>query len=214
LIQIRSQTLADVIIPARNEEKTVGRILAAFMVHPGIRNVNLVIDPDTTDATYQRARNLIGEKSRNNVRIIHSNESGKGQCISQAMPFIRARKLILCDADLQEFTHRHVTQLLTGNVNEQLILVPRYPTNVLPVITESWPWVSGQRCVPASVARAVNFHGYLVEVQLNTAMGRIGIKTRFQFADDLISPFRMTPERLAEMEQDRLWGMRNGVFPV
>lgn len=209
----------DAIIPARNEEVTISRIMFLFLTHTDINRVFVVVDPDTTDHTYVEAVYSAAKYGRPDmgfagVEIIRSKESGKGQCVRQALPRVTTERVIFCDADIKGLEWGHISELtkVPPPPWEQTILVPRWPVDVPEHVLKAWPWVSGQRSLPTEVARRPELHGYLMEVQLNLAIQEAGFKTRHWFAHDLVSPLDLNPKRLEEMERDRLWGEERGVF--
>lgn len=204
----------DVVIPARDEARTIGDIVDTFMWHPDIGRVLVVIDPDTTDNTEEIAMRVMSFSSRRHgSMVLRGSEPGKGQCVKVGLSQVRTDRVIFCDADINGLSPVHV-DLLTGITGhqQQTILVPN-TNDVLPYpAATAWQWVSGERSLPTAVARSVKLHGYLMEEQLNRACKAHGITTSFAYAMDLYSRFSMTPKRLEEMERDRQWGIENGVF--
>jgi glycosyltransferase involved in cell wall biosynthesis len=212
---ILTKELYDVIIPARDEEDTILSIVWKFVEHPAIHDIIVVIDPETTDLTASRIRSEFFKDS--GVNLLYSTKPGKGQCVKQALSAVHTDVVILCDADLQGFTCDHVDRLtgsrgITETRLEQTILVPVFPENVPLHVINAWPWVSGQRRVPVWAIRELNLHGYLMEVQINNNMKRLGLGTRFLLDSTLISPLRMTAKRVIEMERDRKWGKEHGIL--
>lgn len=204
----------DVIIPARNEEKTIGALVRTFKYHSLIRQVIVVIDMDTTDRTQNEALK--------NAAIIVYGDKGKGQNIRLGLHYVETERIILCDGDITGFTSEHI-DVLTRGLSPFVIGVPDFPikevldcpkvTNTwLPQIMHSYPWVSGERVVITRILREINLHGYLAEVQINNAHKKLGIQPDFRFLAGVCSPFIMDDKRMAEMERDRRWGQENGVF--
>lgn len=206
--------MIDVVIPARNEARTIGDVMDTFLWHPDIGRVLVVVDPDTTDNTEEVAMRVMSFSSRRHgSMVLRGHEPGKGQCAKVGLSQVRTERVIFCDADITGLTPTHVTLLsaITGH-RQQTVLVPN-TNDQLPVhAVASWQWVSGERSLPTVVARSVPLHGYLMEEQLNRACKAAGITTSFAYAMDLYSRFNMTPKRLEEMERDRQWGIENGVF--
>lgn len=205
----------DVIIPARNEAVTVGKVVEAFMQAPGIGHVFVSVDGDTDDRTADNAI-LAG------AVLVDSGNLGKGQVISAALPFIYTERVILCDADLTGLTPDHVVQLLGEG---HIIGVADFPLNEILAskavrdnpgwfkrIMETWPFVSGVRSLPVDILWHIELHGYLVETQINNTCIRAGIEFTTRYLRGLHSPFMMTDKRLAEMERDRLWAAKKGLF--
>jgi len=196
----------DVIIPARNEERTIGPIVVTLHRHKHIRRVIVAVDPDTNDDTAKIA-DAAGA-------VCIAGERGKGQNVQSALPWVHTEYVIFCDADYTGLTQRHVSELCRGQRRVlQKIGVPDIPPNYPPAKLWAWPQVSGIRRVPVRVAHAADLHGYLMEVQLNQVCARIGIGTVYARLPGLVSPFEMTGKRRAERDRDFRWGQENGVLP-
>lgn len=200
----------DVIIPARNEAKTIVDIVGTFVQSPSVDTVFVSIDADTTDNT----KDLILEAIDYDVRIITFPETrGKGQCVRRALEHIQSDHIIFCDGDYTGLTIDHVELLALAMPETMVIGIPDLPPGrLLPRVLRSWPWVSGFRIMPSLVAMKPNLHGYLMEVQLNKAAHDTHTPVGHVRMHGLISPFNLTNKRLVEMERDRLWGLANGVF--
>jgi hypothetical protein len=210
--------MIDVIIPARNEAETVGPIVAAFMAHPAISSVIVVVDADTTDGTGQVVRDngaLAVYGSVGDVR-------GKGQCIRRGLDYVDSTQTILCDADLVGLTSDHITKLVSGRF---VIGVPDLPlaeilsnpvvqdrTEWFQAIIHTWDMVSGERSVPTRVLRELPLRGYLTETQINVACLQKGIRPEYKLLEGLYSPFVMSEKRLRELNRDREWALAHGLF--
>jgi glucosyl-3-phosphoglycerate synthase len=107
-----------VIIPARDEEATVGDIVAAIrrdlMSGPqSLVDELLVVDSDSTDATAQRAREA-------GARVVATPEvlpgiptvPGKGEAMWRGLAATQGEVVVFIDADLRSFTSDYVVALL------------------------------------------------------------------------------------------------------
>ncbi len=107
-----------VIIPARDEETTVGDIVAAIrrdlMSGPQpLVDELLVVDSDSTDATAQRAREA-------GARVVATPEvlpgiptvPGKGEAMWRGLAATQGDVVVFIDADLRSFTSDYVVALL------------------------------------------------------------------------------------------------------
>lgn len=107
-----------VIIPARDEEATVGDIVAAIrrdlMSGPQpLVDELLVVDSDSTDATAQRAREA-------GARVVATPEvlpgiptvPGKGEAMWRGLAATQGDVVVFVDADLRSFTSDYVVALL------------------------------------------------------------------------------------------------------
>jgi glycosyltransferase involved in cell wall biosynthesis len=199
-----------VIIPARNEELTIGPIVHAFNNHPQTSGaVYVVVDGATTDNTGRVAYD-------NGAHVTETMIQGKGQVVRRGMSLIRNRtssRFLLCDADYTGLTAVHIDRMLRIHTGVT-IGVPDWPEIPVPYrVVRSWPQISGFRYLPRSVVPK-NAHGYLLETQINIQaikayMPRYlvildGLKTRFQWP--------LSPQRLAELQRDKEWGEKHGLL--
>ena len=201
--------MIDAIIPVRNEQKTLPRILAVFRQCQYISNVIVCVDGATGDKTEAIAKANAGYVVPKDAGI-----RGKGQLIKEGVRHSRTPYVLLCDGDYTGLTSGHITEL-AGDIRTQTIKigVPEYPDETVPArVINSWPWVSGLRVVPVEILTALDLHGYLTEVQINMEAGKRGYTFRFKFMAGLVSQYDMSPARLAAMEADREWGIQNGVL--
>lgn len=201
----------DVVIPARNEQDTIGPVVAAFSNHPAIGQIIVILDKDTTDLTPSAV--LYADSSAKVLR--YPEVSGKGQLVTRGLEEVTSDYVVFCDADITGITIDHVSMLISEAVLDSgtmLIGVPEIPRNYPESRLFAWPWVSGQRCVPTSLVRPLRFHGYLMETQINKAASYAHLPVRFEWLNGLQSPYIMSEERLNAMEQDAQWGKTNGVL--
>lgn len=107
-----------VIIPARDEEATVGDIVAAIrrdlMSGPQpLVDELLVVDSDSTDATAQRAREA-GARVVATPEVLSSIPTvpGKGEAMWRGLAATQGDVVVFVDADLRSFTSDYVVALL------------------------------------------------------------------------------------------------------
>lgn len=199
---------ADVVIPARNEEANIRQILSVLHASKHVQRIVVIVDPDTRDDTYELATSLA-------TRVLYSSLPGKGQCVAFGLQFVNSHRVILCDADLEGLEDDHLGRLanpLPGY--SQIICVPEIPPNYWVSVStlNAWPWVSGLRSVPLATIKGLDLHGYLTEVQINAAIEAVGGRTDLLYCKGLRSPFRMSEQRIREMERDRSWGITHGIL--
>jgi glycosyltransferase involved in cell wall biosynthesis len=203
-----------VIIPARNEEATIGPIIHAFQANSKTKNnVFVAVDGMTTDNTAGVARHAGG------IVVECVGVHGKGEVVAYVAGAMRmlnviSERIILCDADYHGFTKHHVKMILAEQ-RGMVIGVPEFPDfPETPVhVSRAWPLVSGFRYLPGRLIPE-NAHGYLLETQLNQAAYREGVPIRVMPMPGLRSPFRwpLSPRRMAALQRDRVWGKENGIL--
>jgi glycosyltransferase involved in cell wall biosynthesis len=195
---------SDVIIPARNEETTIGAIVELFAYHPLINQVIVVCD-SCTDDTQLTAIFHGAEK------VLSGGFGGKGQAVSYALQWVTTERVIFCDADITGLRKVHVTQLATY-YEGMVIGVPDFPRNLALHRQWSWPWVSGQRAIPTALVKPLELHGYLMETQINAAARDASLPLSFESLKGVIAPYEMTEQRLDDMTRDAIWGKEHGIL--
>lgn len=189
----------DVVIPARNEESTIGAVVKAFRAHRRIGKIIVAIDADTNDDTY-------GQAYKAGAFPIQALRTGKGQVVTFGLSYVQTRQVIFSDADYQGMTTAHVNKLLWApHLELNLIGVPDLPPNYPDAQVWAWPWCSGLRRIPTEVARSVTLYGYCMEVVLNAEAQNTDLPTLHHRMWGLESPYRMTDKRKAERDRDLKW---------
>lgn len=116
LIEAKGATTVSVCLPARNEESTVGEIVATVrhdLLDAGVIDELLVVDDHSTDSTASVA-------SRAGARVVaaadilpeYGEGHGKGEVLWKSLLETTGDVVLWCDSDLREFHHRFVTGLL------------------------------------------------------------------------------------------------------
>jgi len=154
-----------VIIPAYNEEKYLGGVLAPLVETPEVTQV-VVVSDGSTDNTVAVAQSF-------GVEVIALPENiGKGGAIAEGLKNAKEEVVLFLDADLIGLTARHVQQLvqpvLKGEADMTVGVFEggRLATDWAQVIT---PFLSGQRCLKREWAlkiRNLEKTGFGVEVAL------------------------------------------------
>jgi hypothetical protein len=208
--------MIDVIIPAYNEETTIGPIVRAFRAHDLIGNIWVMVDANTTDNTADMAR-------ANGSEHVHvGNMRGKGQMCAFILKFIEADRVIFSDADYTGVPSIFSIEKLCSplKMDEMVIAVPRIPSAqeweeskfTHPFFVSSWVENAGLRSVPTWLVKNLPLHGYLMETQINQAARAEHIWTTVIDCPEVIAPLRFTPERLNAMERDRMYGIQMGIL--
>lgn len=199
----RDGPMIDVVIPCRNEEATIGPIVAAFRSCPAIGRV-IVVKNRCTDQTGRKASEAGAFVTR------YDQERGKGQAILHGMKHVRTTRVILCDGDLTGFTGQHA-DIMSRDYSDDgepwyLVGIPDFTANV-PWATPGvvWDLVAGQRQLPSWLVRSLPLHGYCTEVQVNMCAASEGLmlwQTRLKGVKGIPKP---TKERIREMKEDGQW---------
>lgn len=214
--------MAPVIIPAYNEQNTIGGVVARFSGH----YVIVVIDPDTTDQTALMARRALFSK-RAPGNVVFSPLHGKGQCVEYGLKNLpkwgASQEIILCDADVQ-ISPDAVMELSRPLYAKsgQRVIIPRMPaleewraaekaTN-LSFSRYAWRFVSGIRRVRRHLIPD-NLYGYLMETQINKSVAASDTPySELIGSHDTISPFRWNAERVADLHAHGRYGKEHGIL--
>lgn len=207
--------MIDVVIPARNEADTIKNVCLAFRQCPWIGRIIVVVDDATNDNTIMEVygystHTTLGPKGGNN----------KGLNCQWGLKLVKTSHVCFCDADLTGLTADHVDKL-TGPaewashynlIAPMTIGVPDFPDRSpvpWPVRMDVFALMSGQRCLPTSLARSVDLHGYCMEDQLNREAKRQGIPLSFVRLEGVRGKVRENSRRMAELRRDREWLAKN-----
>jgi glycosyltransferase involved in cell wall biosynthesis len=206
-----------VIIPAYNEEDTIGPLVTRFLRAP-TSFVVVIIDDRTTDGTFTKL------PKHGRLKVLRSPYHGKGQNITLAMRATRGREIVLCDADvtITPATVAKLMQPLTGRIGQRIV-VPKPPTEAewreaeataeVRFDRTSWPWVSGIRRVRTHLIPPT-IYGYLTEVLINKMVDSSPTTPYTMFSYDIgtIAPLRFTPERVQDMKEHGTYGKQRGLI--
>jgi glycosyltransferase involved in cell wall biosynthesis len=202
----------DVVIPARNASRTIGPIVEAFAEHPCIGRIIVVCNPPDIPT----ALALKWLPHTKHIYVLQEHSEGKGQAVMRGLDYVITPHVIFCDADLTGFTSSHVSAMIVDAVkgkDSMVVGVPDIPENLPERRLWSFPWVSGERCVPTRLVRPLQLHGYLMETQINSARIHAAFPVEFVPLYGCKSPFHMTEGRIADMVRDLEWGKARGILP-
>lgn len=112
-----ADTTVSVVIPARDEEATVGEVAGTLhrtlCQHVGLVDEVLVVDAGSTDATGERARRAGARVVRQaEVLTEHGDAPGKGEAMWKGLAASRGELVVFVDADVVDIGPRFVTGLL------------------------------------------------------------------------------------------------------
>jgi glycosyltransferase involved in cell wall biosynthesis len=201
----------DVVIPARNAHETIAAVVEPFTMHPAIGRIIVVANPPSV----RTAVALKGLQYTRSIYLLQEHTEGKGQAVKRGLEFVITPHVIFCDADITGFTGDHISQMIVSAVVEgdaMVVGVPDIPENLPGHRLWSFPWVSGERCLPTRLVRPLNLHGYLMETQINLARNHANLPIEFVPLYGCKSPFNITPKRLEAMQKDLDWGKAKGIL--
>lgn len=100
LVRARGGRRVSVCLPARDEEATIGAIVAALVSdlqerHPFVDEV-IVVDDDSSDSTASQARAA-------GARVVCSPRRGKGAAMQEGLRVSSGDVVVFCDADVRDF---------------------------------------------------------------------------------------------------------------
>ncbi|MCG0278433.1 MAG: PIG-L family deacetylase [Thermanaeromonas sp.] len=153
------------IIPAYNEERTVGKVVATLRQVPLVDEI-IVVDDGSRDGTAEVAR-------RQGAIVIYLDKNhGKGNAMLKGAQKARGEILLFLDADLEGLSPAHVEELLWPVLNGEADMTVgifrrgRALTDWAQFIA---PYLSGQRAIPKELflAAVKGAKGFEIEVMLS-----------------------------------------------
>ena len=117
LVDVKGDTRVSVVLPALNEQETVGAIVAtirtSLVERHGLVDELVVMDSGSTDGTYDRAVEA-GAKVVRREEVLGEFEPlpGKGEVLWRSLAATTGDILVFVDSDLHDFTPTFVTGLL------------------------------------------------------------------------------------------------------
>lgn len=153
------------IVPAFNEEKTVGAVVKALKAARGIDEI-LVVSDGSTDRTAEVA-------AAAGARVLRLRENvGKGGAVKMGAAATRSDVLFLCDADFIGLAPAHVERLLAPVLEGRLAMCAglRDRGPFLTRVIAHLPLLSGERALKREVLDRVPrrfLEGFRLEIALN-----------------------------------------------
>jgi glycosyltransferase involved in cell wall biosynthesis len=203
----------DVVIPARNEDMTIGGIIDSFHRARNIGKV-IVVDDASIDNTWSEA--VI-----HGAMVVKGYGVGKGQAVKIGLEFVSTETVALCDADLTGFDTNAAETLLDDfqlatDTDVMIMGVPEFTPN-LPwahnADPSTWAMLTGERRVPLELIKELDLHGYAMEVQINAAAQMAGlpvIRRSLTGVKGLVKP-GFYEQRVKDYYRDLKWLLDNGV---
>ena len=103
------------IVPARNEEKTIGGVLKVLLDSKRFNEI-IVVDGASTDNTAKISEDM-------GVKVIRSpKREGKGMAMKKGLESTDAEILVFFDADLIGLTKKHIPQLIDPVLKKEVVM--------------------------------------------------------------------------------------------
>jgi glucosyl-3-phosphoglycerate synthase len=150
LVDVKGDTTVSVVLPALNEQDTVGAIVAAIrtrlMERHGLVDELVVMDSGSTDGTYDAAVEA-GAKVVRREEVLSEFEPlpGKGEVLWRSLAATTGDVLVFIDSDLRDFTTSFVTGLLGPLLTDRSVQLVK--------ATYDRPLTQGRTVVPAGGGR-------------------------------------------------------------
>lgn len=172
------------IIPAYNEEKTIGEVLEV-LERVSLINKIIVVSDGSTDGTVDVA-------SRYNVDIVELEENrGKGGALKAGLDNYQADVVLFLDADLIGLTVEHVNSLLEPVLNngvDMTIGIFEKGRMATDLAQKMVPQLSGQRALKFSLLKQmsdIDVARFGVEVALNRFMESADLRVQEVVLSDM-----------------------------
>jgi glycosyltransferase involved in cell wall biosynthesis len=165
----------DAVIPARNEEATIGAIVSACRLCVWVREV-IVVDDGSIDDTAARA-------SAAGAKVLRRDGSGgsKGAAMARGIAASDAATILFVDADLLHLRPSHLDQLRAARSQTGAAMaVGLLDYGRLNPIIARTPPLTGERLVERWLLDAVAeeyWQGYGIELHLDALVARTGSGT-------------------------------------
>ncbi len=169
-----SESRVAAIIPAYNEETTVGEVVDVAESASSVDEV-IVVDNGSSDDTGRVAK-------EHGARLVTHPEGGKGQAMAAGVAATDAEVLVFLDADLRGLRPDHVDRLvrplLEGEAGMCCGLFDRGPL-LNPFFLHLLPQLTGERAVRRELFESLEpdaMAGYKVEAALNSGASELGME--------------------------------------
>ncbi|AFS78570.1 putative glycosyl transferase family 2 protein [Gottschalkia acidurici 9a] len=186
------------IVPAYNEEKTIGDVLSEIKKVKIIDDI-IVVSDGSTDRTVEIAKSY-------NVKVVDLSENlGKGGALKEGVDKCISEIILLLDADLIGLNTKHIEDLLLpvieGEVDMTIGLFNkgRLSTDFAQKVT---PYLSGQRAI----------RRYIIDNISDIEMTRYGVEaavTKY-VKENNINSKRIPLEKLTHMMKEEKFGVVKG----
>lgn len=180
---------ATAIIPAYNEERTIGRVIEVAE-RANLVDEIIVVDNGSTDATGEVA-------AQHGAHVVDHPEGGKGHAMAAGVEATDTDVIVFLDADLIGLRPDHVDRLVAavtvGGAGMSLGLFDRGPVKNR-IFLNALPKLTGERALRRELFESLDprdIEGYRVEAALNSRAAELGVPVRSFVLDGM---FHVTKE--------------------
>ncbi len=177
-------SMISVIIPAYNEEKTIGAIVRAARTHPLVAEV-IVVDDGSQDRTGE-----IAERCGASVVYLFENV-GKATAMDIGVDQAHGRYICFLDADLHCLTHQVLYDIIrpvTTGQADMFVAIRGRRWLWLNRLLRVTPIIGGERCLRKSIWQAVPERfkkNFQIEIALNYVTKKSDRKMNFRIIQGL-----------------------------
>jgi len=170
------------IMPAYNEERSIGSVLQVLMAADFLSEI-IVVDDGSQDLTAAIVR-AMAEKDRRIRLLQHGTNLGKGQAVFNAWAATTAPYLILLDADLHALKPAHLAELVSPILDRRAdMTLGLFWGGHIETDLSHWatPFLTGQRGLRSEMLRYVSRDaaaGYGFEIALTIAAHQQAYRVR------------------------------------
>jgi polyprenyl-phospho-N-acetylgalactosaminyl synthase len=171
-----------VIIPAYNEEATIGQVIDSVKGHPSVAEI-IVVDDGSGDGTSAVAA------SRGVTLITLPENKGKAYAMGEGVARASSEVLLFVDADIRGFTHQHITGIIAPVIQgsyDMYVGVRARRTVAFNKYFYLFPILGGERAVTKALwARVPTDYkkGFMIEIALNYTSKKSGKGMGFERMD-------------------------------
>jgi len=164
----KTQHKVAAIVPAYNEEKTIGNVLKTLLKSKELNEI-IVVSSGSTDKTSEISKSL-------GIKVVDSSKKvGKGGAMREGVKMTQADIIVFFDADLVGLTTEHISQLIKPilenkaemvvGIRDRLGETPEFILKIDPVLA-----FGGERAMKRQVFEKVPLkfsQGFAIETALN-----------------------------------------------
>lgn len=162
----RQSAKVDVVIPALNEQETIGSVISTFRQGRNIGKV-IVVSDLSSDRTSPIARSA-------GAHVVKGPGKGKGEAMLRGLREVTTHRVIFADADLSGLSVAHVNALSEPAPGMLVGFRDKGRFNFV-TVGAALPPIAGERSLPTRFARSIPLEGYGAEMQINARVAVSGM---------------------------------------